>query len=63
MRRYFVNDVLCPETANSLEQQVYDKQGKPDKTQDNDHPNDALGYYINNQFPIKLKTGRLNIDG
>ena len=63
VRRYFVNDVLCPETADSLEQQVYDKQGKPDKTQDNDHPNDALGYYINNQYPIKLKTGRLNIDG
>ena len=62
-RRYFINDVLCPETAESLEQQIYNKQGEPDKSHDNDHPNDALGYYINNQFPIRAKGGRLNIDG
>lgn len=51
-RRYFVNEVACPETCESLEQQVYNKQGEPDKSHDNDHPNDALGYYIHNQFPI-----------
>ena len=62
-RRYFVNGVTCPETVESLEQQVYNKQGEPDKSHDNDHPNDALGYYINNQFPIRRGTGRLNIDG
>jgi hypothetical protein len=62
-RRYFINEVLCPETAESLEQQIYNKQGEPDKSHDNDHPNDALGYYINNQFPIRAKGGRLNIDG
>lgn len=61
-RRYFINEVLCPETAESLEQQIYNKQGEPDKSHDNDHPNDALGYYINNQFPIRAKSGRLNID-
>ena len=62
-RRYFINEVSCPETAESLEQQIYNKQGEPDKSHDNDHPNDALGYYINNQFPIRAKGGRLNIDG
>jgi hypothetical protein len=62
-RRYFVNEVLCPETAESLEQQIYNKQGEPDKSHDNDHPNDALGYYIHNQFPIRARGGRLNIDG
>ena len=61
-RRYFINEVLCPETAESLEQQIYNKQGEPDKSHDNDHPNDALGYYINNKFPIRAKGGRLNID-
>ncbi len=61
-RRYFVNEVLCPETAESLEQQIYNKQGEPDKSHDNDHPNDALGYYIHNQFPIRARGGRLNID-
>ena len=51
-RKYYVNEVKCPETAESLEQQVYDKQGAPDKSHDNDHPNDALGYYIVSQYPI-----------
>ncbi len=51
-RRYYVNESKCPETAEALEQQVYNKQGEPDKAHDNDHPNDALGYYIHNQYPI-----------
>lgn len=51
-RKYFINESKCPETAESLEQQVYNKQGEPDKSHDNDHPNDALGYYIHNQYPI-----------
>ena len=61
-RRYFINDVTAPETCESLEQQIYNKQGEPDKSHDNDHPNDALGYYIHNQFPIRTRNGRLNID-
>lgn len=61
-RRYFINDVTAPETCESLEQQIYNKQGEPDKSHDNDHPNDALGYYIHNQFPIRARGGRLNID-
>ena len=61
-RRYFINDVLCPETANSLEQQIYNKQGEPDKTHDNDHPNDALGYYIHSRFPIVRRGVTSNLD-
>jgi len=65
IRRYFVNENTCPETVESLEQQVYDKQGKPDKTHDNDHPNDALGYYINNRYPLIIGSTitDLNITG
>lgn len=55
-RKYFINESKCPETAMSLEQQVYNKQGEPDKSHDNDHPNDALGYYIHNQYPIIRNT-------
>jgi len=62
-RRYFINEVTAPETCESLEQQIYNKQGEPDKTHDNDHPNDALGYYIHNKFPVKGSRSRLNIDG
>lgn len=60
-RRYFVNASKCPETAGSLEQQVYNKHGEPDKSHDNDHPNDALGYFINNQYPVKKPVSRLNV--
>lgn len=55
-RRYFINEAKCPETAESLEQQVYNKQGEPDKSHDNDHPNDALGYFIHSQYPIIRNT-------
>ena len=51
-RRYYINENKCTETAESLEQQVYNKQGEPDKSHDNDHPNDALGYFIHSQYPI-----------
>jgi hypothetical protein len=56
LRRYFINEVKCPETCDSLEQQVYNKQGEPDKAHDNDHPNDALGYYIHSEFGINNST-------
>lgn len=60
-RRYFINPETCPDTTESLEQQVYNKQGEPDKSHDNDHPNDALGYFINHQFPLRRPVTRLNI--
>lgn len=50
-RRYKVNVEKCPNYTLALEQQVYDKTGKPDKQHDKDHPNDAAGYFINRRFP------------
>ena len=61
-RRYFINESKCPETCDSLEQQVYDKQGTPDKTHDNDHPNDALGYYIHSEYRIIRKGAVSDLD-
>lgn len=52
-RRYFVNTRMCPEYTDSLEQQVYDKFGMPDKDGGHDHTNDAGGYFIAYQYPIK----------
>ncbi len=60
-RRYYINEITAPETCEALEQQVYNKQGEPDKSHDNDHPNDALGYYIHHQFPIKLGSGNYKL--
>jgi hypothetical protein len=47
-----VNYAACQDVAECLEQQSYDKNGEPDKTQGNDHMNDAFGYFTNQTFPI-----------
>lgn len=52
----FINTEKAPLTAEALEQQVYDKKGEPDKQHDQDHPNDALGYYVVKAHPIRQKT-------
>lgn len=51
-RRYFVNENQCPDYAEGLEQQAYDKNGEPDKSSGHDHLNDAGGYFIEHKFPI-----------
>ena len=53
-RIYYINVEKCPTLALGLEQQAYDKNGEPDKTGGFDHLNDALGYFIVRQFPIKF---------
>ena len=55
-RRMRVNVDNCPEFAKSLERQVWDDKGEPDKTQDFDHPNDAAGYFINYMYPVAKNT-------
>jgi hypothetical protein len=51
-RRYLVNTSRCPHYTDDLEQQVYNKQGEPDKAHDKDHMVDAGGYYIAYEFPL-----------
>ncbi|MFK3794733.1 terminase large subunit domain-containing protein [Pseudomonas sp. NPDC088444] len=51
-RRYLVNPFTCPTYADGLEQQIWAPNGEPDKTQGNDHANDAGGYFIHKEFPI-----------
>ena len=53
IRKYRVNTIKCPQYTQALEQQVYDKAGQPDKRHDQDHPNDAAGYFIFKKFPVK----------
>ena len=48
----YINDKLCPTTADNLEQQVYDANGSPDKKSGKDHQNDATGYPIAYEMPI-----------
>lgn len=58
-RRYLVNQFTCPGTVDALEQQVYNKSGTPDKDHDKDHPLDALGYFVEYNYPIQRKKGSI----
>jgi phage terminase large subunit len=51
-RDYLVNIDKCPNYADCLEQQVWADNGEPDKTQNNDHMNDAGGYFIAYDYPV-----------
>lgn len=49
----WVNARKCPDVAACLEQQSYDKNGEPDKQGGFDHQNDATGYPIAFEMPIR----------
>jgi hypothetical protein len=51
-RMYLVNAIRCPSYADCLEQQVWNDNGEPDKTQGKDHANDAGGYFIAYDYPV-----------
>jgi hypothetical protein len=52
VRRYLVNTKVCKGFTKDLEQQSYDKTGRPEKRHDVDHATDACGYFIHLKFPI-----------
>lgn len=52
VRRYRVNVDKCPNLAESLEKQAYNKNGEPDKQSGFDHILDAAGYVIAYRYPI-----------
>jgi hypothetical protein len=52
VRSLIVNTQLAPELTECLEQQVYDKNGEPDKTSGKDHCPDALGYFLTYRWPV-----------
>ncbi|QHJ00104.1 terminase [Xylophilus rhododendri] len=51
-RRLLVNTSKCPGFVMSLERQVYDDKGEPDKKGGFDHQNDAGGYFIVKTWPV-----------
>ncbi|MGH8259858.1 MAG: terminase large subunit domain-containing protein [Steroidobacteraceae bacterium] len=59
-RRFKVNTFACPRFTESLEQQVYDRSGDPDKSSGHDHLNDAAGYFINAAWPIVKPSARVS---
>lgn len=64
VRKYRVNTHKCKRYTETIEQQTYNENGQPDKSNDNDHPNDAAGYFINTKFPFKrYQSGGLKMLG
>ena len=55
-RRYLVNANTCPTYADALEQQAWAANGEPDKTTGHDHPVDAAGYFIHQDYPLIKRT-------
>jgi len=51
-RLLLVNTKLCPELTKCLEQQIFDKNGDPDKEGGKDHAPDALGYFVFWKWPV-----------
>lgn len=51
-RKLFIHEQFCPVLQEALEQQVYDSNGKPDKSSGHDHIVDALGYMVHRLFPV-----------
>jgi hypothetical protein len=60
-RKFFVNINACPTLADNLEQQTWDKNGKPDKQSGMDHILDSCGYFMNMDYPINKPATKLNI--
>jgi hypothetical protein len=60
-RRLLVNTLTCPVLTECLEQQIYDDNGEPDKSSNNDHAPDALGYFVHFKWPIIKPTASQRI--
>lgn len=59
--KVWVNDAACPNTARSLEQQPYDKNGDPEKTGGIDHQNDATTYPIAYEMPVRKPVAHIPV--
>jgi len=62
--KYVVHEEGCPLYIETLEQQAFDKHGQPEKNKDQDHPNDAGGYFIDHDYGItKPSTKQVEMTG
>lgn len=51
-RTLLINTKRAPTLTECLEQQIYDDNGEPDKSDGKDHAPDALGYFVHFNWPI-----------
>jgi hypothetical protein len=62
LRYWKINTHLCPTLTECLEQQVFDKNGEPDKDGGKDHLPDAAGYFIYWHWPVAKPAVTRRID-
>lgn len=60
-RHYLVNAARCPTYSDHLQQQPYADNGAPDKTAGMDHTNDAGGYFIHRDYPLRRPITKLKM--
>jgi Terminase large subunit, T4likevirus-type, N-terminal/Terminase RNaseH-like domain len=60
-RRWRVNTDACPVLTEAQEQQAWAANGEPDKTTGHDHPNDAIGYFLVNRYPLVRHAMTINL--
>ena len=59
--RLFVNITRCKEFTRCLEQQAYTENGEPDKTAGFDHMNDAGGYFVCYEMPVRKPVANIQL--
>jgi hypothetical protein len=63
VRRLAVNVDQCPRLVEALEQQVFDRNGEPEKVSGFDHVNDAAGYFLHWRWPVRRGTREMDVAG
>lgn len=55
-RHWLINTHACPVLTECVEQQIFDKNGEPDKEGGKDHMTDAAGYFLYWHWPVVKPT-------
>jgi len=58
-RRLFINTNVCKELVDNLNEQAYDDNGNPRKSNNVDHLLDALGYLVYRKYGLSRASGKV----
>ena len=59
-RRLLINTDECPVLTSNLNEQAYDDNGNPKKTNNVDHMPDALGYLVHRKFAVSRPASKIS---
>ena len=58
-RKLYVNTSRCPTLTSNLNEQAYDDNGNPRKSNNVDHMLDALGYFVHRKFAVSMPVSKV----